>query len=77
MVRDRQEVKRRLQPHPGPVIGMSHRFPLGEAISRVGIGRPVAEQVGVIGQVGVQVGVAPEQLVGEIVRHNRRSGGDE
>ena len=71
MVRDRQEIKRCLYFDPVPVVGMCHRFALGETVRRIRVGGPVAQQVGVIGQVAVRVGIAPEQPVGKIRSLNR------
>ena len=71
MVRDCQEIKRRLQPDLCPVIGMYYRFTLCEAVSRIRVRGLVAQQVGIIGQAAVQVGIAPEKFVGIILCVNR------
>ena len=71
MIRDRQEIERRLYLDFRPVPGMYHRFTLGEAVGRIRVGGPVPQQVGIIGQVAVRVGIAPEQLVGKIRSLNR------
>ena len=76
MVRNRQEIEGRLYFNFGPVIGMYHRFAFGKAVGRIGVSEIIAKQVGIIGQVAVQVGVAPEQLIRIILCVNRSKDND-
>ncbi|GAB4520572.1 MAG: hypothetical protein Kow00133_07130 [Amphiplicatus sp.] len=50
---------------------MNDRFALREAIGGVGVRRTVAQKIGVDGQIGVKMGVAPQELVGIILRARR------
>ena len=63
VVRDHQEIQRRLDLYPGPVEGVDHRLAPGVAVGHVRVRGEIVVGIGVEGVAGVQVGVAPQQLL--------------
>ena len=63
VIRNHQEIKRRFDLHPGPVIGMNHGVPLGVAVGRRGIRRIVPVQIGIKGIVRMEMRIPEKELI--------------
>ena len=71
MVGYRQKIQRCFKLHFGPVIGVNGRLTFRKPVSGIGIGCTITKDIAVNGEIRVQVGVAPQQLIRILLRESK------